>query len=48
MISYRTETYGPLPAEVAGETVDLRAADGKLNIYYADRLIASYIIDERL
>jgi N utilization substance protein A len=48
MISYRTETYGPLPAELAGETVDLRAANGKLNIYYADRLIASYIIDERL
>jgi N utilization substance protein A len=48
MISYRTETYGPLPVELAGETVDLRAANGNLNIYHGDRLIASYIIDERL
>jgi N utilization substance protein A len=47
MISYRTELYGPLPAELAGETIDLRATDGTLNIYQGDRLIASYIINDR-
>lgn len=48
MISYRTETFGPLPAELVGETVDLRAASGMLNIYHNEQLIASYIVEERL
>ncbi len=47
MISYRTETFGPLPDDLAGATVDLRAASGKLNIYHDDHLIASYMIEER-
>ena len=47
MISYRTEVFGPLPAELIGETVELRAAQGTLNIYHDDRLVASYMIDSR-
>jgi N utilization substance protein A len=48
MITYRTEAYGPLPAELVGETVDLRAATGMLNIYHDDRLVASYMVEDRL
>ncbi len=47
MISYRTETFGPLPAELINELVDLRAAEGTLNIYYDGRLVASYMVDTR-
>ncbi len=47
MITYRTETYGPLPADVVGEMVDIRAASPNLNIYHDDRLIASYIVEDR-
>ena len=47
MITYRTETYGPLPADVVGEMVDIRAASDNLNIYHDDRLIASYIVEDR-
>ncbi len=48
MITYQVATYGPLPAEMAGETVEIRATQDKLNIYYDGQLIASYIIDESM
>jgi N utilization substance protein A len=46
MISFGGTSFGPLSSELVGETVDLRAASGKLNIYHNDRMIASYIVDE--
>jgi len=46
MITYQTETYGPLPMELIGETVALRAVQGTVNIYSDDRLIASYIVND--
>ncbi len=48
MITYQVATYGPMPAEMAGETVEIRATEDKLNIYYDGQLIASYIIDESM
>ena len=46
LVTYQTVQYGPLPAELIGEEVALRATAQKLNIYYNDKLIASYIIDD--
>ena len=46
-IVYQTETYGPLPGELIGETVDIRSVHGKLNIYFNDQLIASYMVEDR-
>jgi transcription termination/antitermination protein NusA len=46
MITYHTASYGPLPAELVGEVVDIRVIQGALNIYHGERLIASYIMDE--
>jgi N utilization substance protein A len=46
MITYQTEAYGPLPAELIGETVAIRVVEGTLNIYSDDRLIASYIVND--
>jgi N utilization substance protein A len=45
-VVYQTRRYGPLPEELVGETVDLRAIAEKLNIYFRDKLIASYIVDD--
>ena len=46
-ITYQAETYGPLSADLVGETVAVRAAQGALSIYHDDRLIASYIVDDQ-
>ena len=46
LVTYQTVQYGPLPGELIGEEVALRATAQKLNIYYNDKLIASYIIDD--
>ena len=46
MVTYQVTNYGPMPAEMAGETVEIRATQDKLNIYHGGQLIASYIIDE--
>ncbi|KPL92017.1 MULTISPECIES: transcription termination factor NusA [Herpetosiphon] len=46
LVTYQGRQYGPLPAEIIGEEVALRAAAQKLNIYFNDKLIASYIIDD--
>jgi len=46
MITYQTTSYGPLPIELIGETVDIRSTQGMLNIYHDDGLIASYIVDD--
>ncbi|GIV97122.1 MAG: transcription termination/antitermination protein NusA [Herpetosiphonaceae bacterium] len=45
-VVFQNRHYGPLPEELIGETVDLRAAAQKLNIYYRDKLIASYIVED--
>jgi transcription termination/antitermination protein NusA len=37
---------GPLSSELSGETVDIRAAHNTINIYYSDKLIASYIVSD--
>ncbi|WP_110515082.1 transcription termination factor NusA [Herpetosiphon llansteffanensis] len=46
LVTYQGRQYGPLPAEIIGEEVALRAAAQKLNIYFNDKLIASYIIED--
>lgn len=46
MIVFEGLSFGPLPSELIGEMVELRSADGKLNIYNQGRMIASYIVDE--
>ncbi len=46
MITYQSVLYGPLPAELTGTEVALRATAQKLNIYSNDKLIASYMIDD--
>ncbi len=45
-VMYQNVTYGPLPDELIGEQVDLRATAQKLNIYFNDKLIASYIVED--
>jgi N utilization substance protein A len=35
-----------LPQELIGQTVDVRAVQDKINMYYNDKLIASYIVEE--
>lgn len=46
LVTYQNKQYGPLPSELIGDEVDLRAAAQKLNIYANDKLIASYMIEE--
>jgi transcription termination/antitermination protein NusA len=46
MITYQVANYGPMPSDLVGETVEIRATSDKLNIYHDGQLIASYIIDE--
>jgi N utilization substance protein A len=46
MVRYQNTDLGPLPAELIGRTVDVRAIQEKINIYYNDKLIASYIVEE--
>jgi transcription termination/antitermination protein NusA len=46
MVMYLNNRYGPLGDELIGKTVQLRATQQKLNIYYDDRLIASYMLDD--
>ena len=45
LVTYQSVQYGPLPAELIGEEVALRATTQKLNIYFKDKLIASYMIE---
>ena len=46
LIEYEDVPFGPLPSEVIGQNVELRAMQGKLNVYYGGRMIASYMLDE--
>lgn len=46
MVNYQNIDLGPLPSEVIGQMVDVRAVQDKINIYYNDKLIASYIVEE--
>jgi N utilization substance protein A len=46
MVRYQNIDLGPLPAELIGTTVDVRAIQDKINIYSNDKLIASYIFEE--
>lgn len=46
MVRYQNTDLGPLPAELVGQTVDVRSVQDKINIYYNDKLIASYIFEE--
>ena len=46
MVSYQNIDLGPLPSELIGQTVDVRAVQDKINIYHNDKLIASYIVEE--
>ncbi len=49
IVHYQDMELGPLPSELIGETVDIRSAHNTINIYYNDKLIASYIVtDEEL
>lgn len=45
LVTYQSVQYGPLPAELIGAEVALRATTQKLNIYFKDKLIASYMIE---
>lgn len=44
--TYQNIEYGPLSAEYAGQTVQIRATSIKLFIYSNDRLIASFMIPD--
>jgi N utilization substance protein A len=46
MVHFMNEDLGPLPSELIGENVDVRAIQDKINIYYNDKLIASYIVED--
>jgi N utilization substance protein A len=46
MVRYQNLDLGPLPAELIGTTVDVRAIQDKINIYSNSKLIASYILEE--
>jgi N utilization substance protein A len=46
MIVFRNQTYGPLPEEYAGETVELRLQGDHLDIYFEDDMIDSYLWEE--
>jgi len=46
IVQFRNLNFGPLPAELVGETVALRAINDKVNIYHDNKLIASYIVEE--
>jgi N utilization substance protein A len=46
MVHYQNIDLGPLPQELIGQTVDVRAVQDKINMYYNDKLIASYIVEE--
>jgi N utilization substance protein A len=45
-VHYQGQELGPLPSELIGDTVALRAINDKVNIYYNEKLIASYIVEE--
>jgi N utilization substance protein A len=45
-VVYQNIYYGPLGDELAGETVQIRSTPHKLYIYYHDRLVASYILND--
>lgn len=44
MVVFDDQAFGPLPAELIGEEVTLRATPEKVNLYHNDRLIASYML----
>lgn len=44
-VYFRDQSFGPLPSELVGEEVTLRATQDKVNLYHNDRLIASYMLD---
>jgi len=43
-IAYKTKMY-PVPAGYVGCTVETREADGQLNIFYKDSLLASHALE---
>jgi len=46
MVRFQNLDFGPLSSDLIGQTVDVRAIQEKINIYYNDRLIASYIVED--
>jgi transcription termination/antitermination protein NusA len=46
MVRFQNIDLGPLPAELIGQTVDVRAVQDKINMYFNDKLIASYIVED--
>ena len=48
LIDYNNMPFGPLPSELIGQQVELRAIQEKLNVYHNGRMVASYILDDEL
>ncbi|MEI6043000.1 MAG: transcription termination factor NusA [Chloroflexota bacterium] len=46
MIVFRNQTYGPLPEQYAGQTVELQLISGHLDVYDGEDLIDSFLWDE--
>jgi transcription termination/antitermination protein NusA len=46
MVRFQNMDLGPVSSELAGQTVDVRAVQDKINLYYDGKLIASYIVEE--
>ncbi len=46
LIEFNDLPFGPLPAELIGSAVELRATPSKLNVYHNGRMVASYMLDE--
>jgi N utilization substance protein A len=44
-VHFRDQNLGPLPADLIGDEVAVRATQDKVNIYHNDKLIASYLLD---
>ncbi|GAC1384789.1 MAG: transcription termination factor NusA [Herpetosiphon sp.] len=48
LIDYNDLPFGPLPHELVGKQVELRALPEKLNVYHGGKLVASYMLDDTL
>ena len=46
MVEFQGEQLGPLPSELVGQTVEVRAIQDKINLYYDGKLVASYIVED--
>ncbi len=46
MVVFRNETYGPLPEEYAGLSVELHVQGNYLDIYDEEELVDSYLLEE--